>query len=229
MPRQSDDAYARLKADIVLGRLAPGSEHTELELAEAYGLGRAAVRVALTRLGEIRLVAAVPRRGFVIAPVTAKSIRDLFETRLIVEPPVARLAAGRVDGAELRRIDQAVPVRATAAERLEFLNANHAFHLRIAEATGNARLAEIIEGLLDEMCRLINLGLFGAEDGSSEDPAGQRRQQHQHAALISALEEGDGEAAERIARAHIESSYLMAREQLLERSLQIDFQDLPGR
>lgn len=221
MTLQSDDAYQRIKEDIVLGELLPGSEHTELELADRYSMGRAAIRVALTRLGEIRLVLAVPRRGFVIAPITGQSIRDLFETRLVVEPQAARLAVGRINVAELRKLDRAVPRRPNAANRLAFLNANHAFHLKIAEATGNARLTEIVEDLLDEMRRLINVGLFGTIHRPSDDPAGQSRQQQQHADLIKAFSDEDADAAARIARNHIESSYAMAREQIFDGSVAI--------
>lgn len=221
MVRQSDDAYDRLKADVVLGKLAPGSEHTEVGLAESYGMGRAAIRVALIRLGEIGLVEAVPRRGFVIAPVTASSIRDLFETRLIVEPRAAFLATRHIDVSALRKADSPVPRKASPDQRLAFLAANHAFHMTVAHATGNARLAHIIESLLDEMRRLINLGLFGPPDGSGDDAAGQAVQQDQHAQLIEAFQSRDAARAERVAREHIESSYAMARERIFDRSLSI--------
>jgi len=189
-------------------------------LAQTYEMGRAAIRVALTRLGEIGLVNAVPRRGFVIAPITANSIRDLFETRLVIEPQAARLATGLVDVEALRRIDLPVPASASAEQRLTFLDANHRFHQTIAEATGNARLARIVSDLLDEMRRLINLGLFGNAD-SAADATDQRRQQHQHADLIQAFAANDAARAEAIAREHIETSYQMARERLFDRSLAI--------
>ena len=218
MTRQSDKAYDQIKNDIVLGKLIPGSEHTEIGLAQHYKTGRAAVRVALTRLSEIRLVEAVPRRGFVIAPITANSIRDLFETRLVVEPQATRLAVGRIDVSALKAIDRPIPNNPTEKQRLEFLTANHDFHSLITQATGNVRLAHIMNELMDEMQRLIHVGLFGS---MHDDVGGKRQQEQQHLDLIRAFHERDADAAERIARDHIETSYAMARERIFDRSVSI--------
>ncbi len=214
--RQSDTAYDRLKAEIILGRMPPGSEHTETGLAERFGLGRAAIRVALIRLSEIGLVSSVPRRGFVVAPVTARSVKDLFETRLVIEPKAAALATGRVDPEHLARLNDPFPLQASAQDRLAFLEANRAFHLAIAEATGNRKLTRMVGDLLDEMSRLLNVGLFGPGDGlSSRQPAHGEAQGH-HDQLIAAFRRQDAAGAEAIATAHIQHAYDLAKAGILE-------------
>ena len=139
-----------------------------------------------------------------VVPVTLQDIQDVFELRLLLEPPAARLSAGKVNSQQLRAYDEVCcagyqPGDAKSTTR--FLEANKAFHVAIAKATGNARLATAIEHLLDEMTRLLHLGL-GLRKGVQAT-------HYEHKALIKALARGDGEGAERICREQIEASRQM--------------------
>lgn len=198
--RQSDAAFALLKAEIVACRLAPGSSFSESALSLRFGLARAAARAALTRLAEQRLVLPVARHGYTVAPVTVQSIRELFEVRLIAEPKAAALAAGKVHATALRHLNKAPQHARTGDDRLAFVAANRAFHRAIAAATGNARLYAILEALADEGERLVHLGLFGPGSDDHDRAAADDG----HAALIAAFEARDSAAAERAAAAHVE-------------------------
>ena len=201
IPLLTERAYERLRRDIICCTIAPGSEISEAQLATQYKLGKAAVRVALTKLAHDGLVRAIPRRGYMVMPVTLQDIQDVFELRLMLEPAAARMAAGKVSTQRLKVYDEVCrtgyqPGDAKSTGR--FLEANKAFHVTIAQATGNARLAEAIELLLDEMTRLLHLGL-GVRKGAliAND---------EHKGLVKALARGDGETAERICRDQIEAS-----------------------
>ena len=201
MPLLSDRAYERIRHDVISCQLAPGTEISETQLCAQYKLGKAPVRMALNRLAHDGLVRAIPRRGYRVAEVTLKDIHDVFELRLMLEPVAARMAAGRVDAQKLRALDEIArsgyqPGDARSTAR--FLEANKAFHVAIARATGNARLADSIEQLLDEMTRLLHLGL-GLRDRSVE-------MSREHRALAKALARGDGDTAERICREQIEAA-----------------------
>lgn len=201
IPLLTERAYERIHRDIISCAIAPGSEISENELATQYKLGKAAVRVALTKLAHDGLVRAIPRRGYMVVPVTLKDIHDVFELRLMLEPPAARMAAGKVNTQRLKGYDEICaqgyqPGDAKSTSR--FLDANKAFHVEIAQATGNQRLAAAIEQLLDEMTRLLHLGL-GLRKGSQETL-------HEHKALVKALARGDGETAERICREQIDAA-----------------------
>ena len=132
--RQSDAAYLRLKNDIITCQLAPGSQFSELDLSTHYGMGRAALRSALTRLCEIGLLQSIPRRGFQVTPITVKSVTDLFDLRLIIEPKVAELAATKIDAGVLRSLNAHPQDARSASEQIAFLTSNHAFHCAIAAA-----------------------------------------------------------------------------------------------
>jgi DNA-binding GntR family transcriptional regulator len=210
IPLLTERAYERLRRDIISCAIAPGSEISEAQLATQYKLGKAPVRVALTKLAHAGLVKAIPRRGYMVMPVTLKDIHDVFELRLMLEPSAARMAAGKVNTQRLRELDeicregyQPGDARSTA----RFLETNKAFHVEIARGAGNLRLAAAIEQLLDEMTRLLHLGL-GLRKGPQETL-------HEHKALVKALARGDGETAERICRDQIQASRNMVLSAIL--------------
>ena len=84
-------AYRRLRRAVVGLELAPGSLAGEAELAERFRLGRASVRVALTRLSVAGLVEAQPRHGWRIAPVTGALVGEVAAARRALEPSLAQV------------------------------------------------------------------------------------------------------------------------------------------
>ena len=216
-------AFDKLRAEIIRCALPPGSEITEGSVCAQYGFSKAPVRAALLKLSQEGLVRAVPRRGYVIAPVTIKNVQEMFELRLILEPAIARLAAGRVDAETLRRLN--VPPGFSKAEQSEmvFLSSNREFHLAIARASGSGRLVSLMTQLLDDMARLLHLGLFSADWRSGAMHDVHREQAKQHDDLIEALVNGDADAAEAAARTHVVESRDLVMRALLtdERALTV--------
>lgn len=195
-----DEAYARIKEDIVWCQLQPGMEVSEASLAEMYGFGKAPIRSALARLSQEKYIVSQPRRRHVIAPLTLKVVRELFEWRLIVETAVVEMACGKVDCERLTELDMACAagyVPGDIASEKRFVAANKAFHLEIAMASGNSRLVTAFDQILDEMTRLLHLSYVLRERTNQSA--------EQHAALIKGLAQGDVEAVRRISRSHIES------------------------
>lgn len=210
IPLLTDRAYERIRHDVITCVIAPGTEVSEAQLCALYKLGKAPVRMALNRLAHEGLLRAIPRRGYRVSPVTMQDIQDVFELRLMLEPSASRMAAGKVDAQRLRTLDEICRDGYTpgdAKSTARFLEANKAFHVAIAQSTGNARLAQSIGQLLDEMTRLLHLGL-GLRNRSQE-------MQHEHRALIKALARGDGATAERICRDQIEAARSMVLSAIL--------------
>ena len=200
----TERAVAQLRADILSTRLAPGEVISEAMAAERLELGKAPIRAALARLAEEGLVASVPRRGWVVSLVTIRDIHEVFDLRLMLEPEAARRAAGRVDAAMLRRLDAVCEqgYRCGDAESaLSFLHANKAFHVAVAELSGNARLSRQVDRLLDESTRMLVMGL------SRRDRTGEMA--HEHRALIEALALGRAEEAARIMHQQVSESRAM--------------------
>lgn len=207
---RADDAYERIRHDVLCCAFMPGSTITETQLMAQYGIGKNSCRVALVRLTQEGFVRSLPRQGYRIAPVTLRDVEEVFALRVQLEPLAARLACGRVDIERLRRLEAACrvpyPERSLSDQIGVFLDANREFHLEIARASGNERLIRALALLMDEMQRLVALG-FGVQGTKPEI-------KHDHNAMIEAFAANDCRRAEVIARRHIETFQQMTMEKV---------------
>jgi DNA-binding GntR family transcriptional regulator len=218
--RLGDQAYDRIKEDIVVCRLRPGAEVTEAGLAEHYELGLAPIRAALSRLSQEGLVNVIPRRGYVVTPITIQTVKEVFDLRRLLEPAAARAAAGRVDADLLRKSGGGPYGKRSTQREVQFLKDNRDFHVEIARASGNERMARILESLLDEMDRLLHLGLFSGDRERLRIDHELQRQQHK--VLIDALVAGDRDAAERAALRHVEHSRELVLQAVMSGALSVN-------
>jgi DNA-binding GntR family transcriptional regulator len=196
----TEHAYGRIRQAIICWDLEPGEQVTELQLTSRFDLSRAAVRAALARLAHDGLVRPVPRQGFVVAPITLQHVQDLFGVRLIVEPAAARLLAQRGDGdviARLNELNEACAVRGELIDSVALRQANAAFHVGLASATGNERLANITRDSLDEMQRILYIPQIARDSTNIEETFAE------HELIIAAIRARDPQAAERATVEHI--------------------------
>jgi DNA-binding GntR family transcriptional regulator len=203
-------AYEMIKRAIIRCDLEPGQQVTEEQLAERFGLSRATVRPALKRLYQEQLVQTITRQRYVIPAITLKDAQDLFELRLLLEPIAARRAAGRVDQAQLTRLNELCCAHYELGDRESaeaFLRANTEFHVTVARASGNALMAEVIASLLDREERLNNIAhlLHDRNDAAY----------HEHHVLVEALVAGDGDRAEQVMAEGIRSARMFVLEALM--------------
>jgi len=200
-PLMVDRAYALIRHDILTCTLAPGAAVSESLLADRYGFGKAPIRAALSRLKQEQLVHSSPRRSYVVTPITLRDVHELYELRLVLEPACCKLAAGKVDATHLAQLDAICKLGYTPGDpesTLRFLDANQRFHLTVAQATGNRRLMKMLAQVLDEMTRVMHIGL-GQRNRTTE-------MQHEHESLLEALQSGDGNRARDLCEAQIIAS-----------------------
>ena len=203
-------AYSAIQRDIIRCALPPGAEFTENGLVSRYQMGKTPIRQALARLAQEGMVRILPRRGYLVAPISIKDVEDIFYLRQLLETDAVRLAAGRVNAEHLRRLDEICRAGYDPADpdsAAEYLRINTEFHVTIAKASGNERLAAIVAQLLREMERLFHVGL--RLRNRSEEMA------HEHRDLVEALVAGEGETARRIAAAQIDTARRMVMDGLL--------------
>lgn len=208
---QAGHAHALLRRAIVRCELLPGERVSEQGLIDRFGHGRAATRAALGRLDQEGLVTMVPRQGTIVSQVTLRDVRELFETRRLVEPAAMAAAAGAPGLTALTALEDACrAARFAPGDRAGaevFLAANTRFHVAVVALTGNARLARLVEGLLVELERMFQLGLL-LRDRNDE-------MYHEHADLLGALQAGDADRVHQVATAQIDAAETMVTDALL--------------
>jgi DNA-binding GntR family transcriptional regulator len=191
--------YQALRHEILTLALTPGRVLVEGGLARRFAASKTPVREALACLEQDGLVEALPRRGYLVTPITVRDLHELFELRAALEGAAAELAATRITADELRRLERLlVPPQTLVAGRVlrRFLDRNRQFHLVIARASRNERLARLVARTIDEMARLIAIGY---ETGH-------------HAEIVAALRSGDA----RRARAAVVDHILLTQERVLK-------------
>jgi DNA-binding GntR family transcriptional regulator len=182
----ADRVYQELKRDILRCALRPGQAIYEGELAVRYGASKTPIREALNTLRQEGYVQVMPRRGYLITPISLQDVQQILALRLILEPAAAEMAAQRVSGDELRQLRR-LAQRSSGPNRPEQSPPDRAFHLAVAEASGNPRLAAYIATLLEEVQRVYHL----CPTLHEVDQAPPNR----HLTLVEALMKGDPQLA----------------------------------
>lgn len=155
----AEQAYHLLKHSILRGEFAEGEFLSESALTTRFRIGRTPFREACNRLHNEQLLEVVPRRGYLVPEMSFHEVRDLLETRLILEGVIAELAAKRADPAQLQefeRLYKAALQTARAKNHLDDqVHANTEFHLHIARMAHNRELEALLRGVLERSTRLF--------------------------------------------------------------------------
>lgn len=187
----SDDAtlrhriYKQLRRAIIMGRRTPGERLNVEELCKTYETGISPVRDALQMLGQEGLVTIKPRSGYFVTNVTLKELRDMLEVREILEVAVVERAAPRITEAELAAL-ASVHAGYTGDDDESYdryTDENRNFHRILAQASGNAELADMLGRLHDKLARFMVMRHAGGT------------QHETHASIVAALRARDVVAA----------------------------------
>ncbi len=186
--------YAILREQILAGDLEPESRLHQEGISAELGVSRTPVREAIARLAAEGLVELLANRGARVAAVRPGDMEAAYVARLGIEPLAARLAAARRDPGELARLRKTLtPARRGAKAAYA---ASRAFHLELALASGNRFLVEFSETL---WAGRLGLHVY-AQQMTPEQFA---KDASEHERILDAIEAGDEDTAERLAREHI--------------------------
>lgn len=127
----------------------------------------------------------------------SRTLAEILQVRLLLEPPMAEMAArraGPADLAELRMLllCQRRDIAAGGTGR----DADSAFHACLARVAGNALLLGLVEGLAGRLAQTREAYLRRNETNRMASLVA-------HEAVLAAVEQGDARAARRAMRAHL--------------------------
>jgi DNA-binding GntR family transcriptional regulator len=192
------DITAHLREAIARGQLSPNERLIETDLARAFGVNRANVRMALAMLDQEGLVVREPNRGARVRAVSDAEALEIVETRLAIEGMVAHRAAERATTADHAALRITLAQMYAAIERADhaaFSQGNAALHRDIQRIAGNATATRILQTLKAHLVRLQYrvILLPGRPETSLAE----------HQALVEAICAGDADAAEAAMRRHL--------------------------
>ncbi len=194
----AESAYTILRNMILTGELPPESAITENSIVDRLAIGKTPVREAMRRLVLEGLLEVTPRLGYTVSGITRSDIDNLFQLREITETAAAVLAMDRLTEAQLDRLTELSAIGYVPDDReslVEYLAVNMEFHDIIARACGNERLAALIERLMQESRRFIQIAILSDEHGQVVV--------NQHIAIVDALRARDRDAVIEAVRTHV--------------------------
>ena len=198
-PNLIDQVYERLLEAIADHTLPPGQRIRQHELALSLGVSRQPVSHALHLLHRQGLVSESGRKGFIVALLEPRRIRQLYEIRAALDGLACGLAAGR---AKTDPAGRAVLKEALAAgdgldetSPLPLLIARDvAFHRALYKLSGNPAIEEMVAPHWPHMRRSMAAVLAA--------PAYRTSAWAEHGEIARLVLAGDADGAEAAARAH---------------------------
>jgi DNA-binding GntR family transcriptional regulator len=191
----------RLRTAIVNGSLTPGSQLSEVELANSFGVSRGPVREALQRLVQEGLLLSEPHRGVFIPVLTDEDVNDIYLAREALESAAIRLiVANDTSAAASEELNQLVAQmeRAEAAGDWESVgNFDLEFHVALVEASGSPRLRRMFSTVISET-RLCLGVLTGADARENLVP--------EHRQICDLMKEGEIDQALAVLRKHYDDA-----------------------
>lgn len=196
-PSLAEQAYARLRDEIVRLEYSPGDVLREDELREKLGIGRTPIREAIQRLAREHFVVVVPRQGMFVAGLDVSELSMLFETRSVLEPYAARLAAARGSIAHWDAMAEALDSTTSMLDGdvEQLMTIDRLCHELTWDAAGNRFLVDSLDSLYAQSDRLWHLYLADVADMSHAVG--------DHEQILERLRTGDGEGVAELMETHV--------------------------
>lgn len=200
-----------IKGQLINGNLKPGARlPTVAALAEELNVGQASVREAYRIMENMGILEVTQGRGTFVSPTIntggilrhiqlteQQTLSHLLETRKLLEPGIAALAAERATPTEAQAIlDAALEMEALAQKGEDFIEPDVRFHELILLAAHNPVVTKIFSALNDL--------LLDSRRQSSRIPGATEKAIHFHKLIALAIKEGIVTTAQALMQQHVE-------------------------
>lgn len=195
-PQLAEDV-ARFVRRRIFDGVYPAGKYIRLEqLADELGISVTPVREALFGLRAEGLLNLLPRRGFVVLPITKRDIADVSDVQAHIGGELASRAAECITDDELHElglIQDQLEVAYADNDHEAAVRLNHAFHRGVNVAAGSPKLAQ----LMGQITRFALESVYPTVEGW---PAHSMRD---HRVVLDALKDRDGDAARAAMSEHL--------------------------
>lgn len=187
----TDKVYRQVYLDIINGEILPDEFITESQLIERFGVSKSPVREALIMLCNENVLECIPRRGYRVVLICRDELKQIVETRQVLELFMFERAFPRLTRQDLNRLRELNDKARDAAQMTTMQRWEHniAFHLGLASYAGNQYMLKILADTLRVNARASTLYFNYVKLHNAQ------AERDLHHRLINACEERDYEKA----------------------------------
>jgi DNA-binding GntR family transcriptional regulator len=183
---------------IAMGRFAAGQRLVERDLCELMGVSRTLIREALRQLESEELIEVIPNKGPIVARISARQAREVFQLRVELEGLASELFAQAATNEQLKGLQAAfehLKLTYASGDSPAILAAKTQFYDRLVEGAGNEALGRVLRQLHSRAMVLRATSL--------SQPGRRAESEREIAELMKALRRRDGAAARKATVVHV--------------------------
>ena len=157
----ADSIAATLESEITAGRIGPGAELIQSELAKRFAVSRIPVRDALQLLAASGLVTIAPNRGARVIQLTKQEVCEVYDLRILLECDCLGKAIPEMTSDDHERIEHALLKSNLDALTDAWAEGDWSFHASLYAPAGRARQVALVRGLR-RTCQM-HIAAFGLD------------------------------------------------------------------
>lgn len=192
-------AYQGIRQMLFYNEIIPGQKIKYQDLADKIGVSITPVIHALKWLELKNIVSHEPNRGYFVNEVSLKEIKEIYDTRLLLEVSLVSEIINSVDDESLQRLKQSQDDYYAAVDEEDYysrLMTDMKFHLTLASISQCRIQLKMLQELFDMLLLKYtrNLVLLGIMDSSLKE----------HATIFNSLENRDAVSLKNALSAHLD-------------------------
>ena len=193
-----ETTYSRIKNFLLNSDIYPGQKIPQVEICKKMGISFSPLREAFMILATEGLLIHKNQRGFFVPQIGYEEARELYDTRILIEPNLVKEAAKFMTEEKLesiRNIHNRYKRMAAEPYSRNRLLVDKRFHLVILEMGGNQKLTQIVDGIFNSLIVRRTIAHL--------PPERPYRACEEHFAIFESLAKGDGKRASQLMKEHI--------------------------
>jgi len=196
----SQKVYHVLKNAIVRGDLAPNSKLILTEIAKSLGVSNTPIREAINKLVSEGLIKIIPNKGIIVKEINIDDFKESLQVRAFLDGLIGKLASEKITDEEIDEmmgVIREMEYTVKKDDRLNYNDLDIQFHDFLLNITGNNKLKEIYNNLINQSNR------FRLRTLKIPDRMGKSLKEHREIAFK--IKERNPDEANRVSQEHIES------------------------
>lgn len=197
-PKLVEQVHEAIVSEIASGKFKPGERIIQEQIAQVLGVSRQPVQQALLLLRNQGVLRDAPGRGLIVAPLDLEQVANMYDIRAVMEGLAFRKAAER-NAERARKLGPALIQNgrkaAAGSSVAAMIAADLKLHDFIYGLSENPLIAPLMETQWTYTQRVMGEVLM-----RDERP---RDIWDQHEKILGLIANGEGQAAEQMAREHI--------------------------